>query len=89
MGLVWRVCPPESLLDDAMAVATELAANPIPSLVATKQLMLDSGRAEQALAAHKRELIAYQPLMGGAANREAVAAFSEKREPNFGSIPGL
>ncbi|MEL7208436.1 MAG: hypothetical protein AAGK32_09445, partial [Actinomycetota bacterium] len=70
-------------------VAAEIAANPIPSLVATKQLMLDAGRAEQALAAHRRELIAYRPLMGGPANREAVAAFLDKREPDFGAIPGL
>ena len=89
MGLAWKVCAPESLMSDSMAVASELAANPIPSLVATKQLMLDAGRAEQALAAHKRELIAYRPLTGGPANSEAVAAFIEKREPDFGSIQGI
>jgi len=27
--------------------------------------------------------------MGGQANREAFAAINEKREPDFGSIPGL
>lgn len=89
MGLAWKVCSPDALLGEAMTAAQELAANPIPSLVATKQLMLDAGRAEQAIAAHKRELIAYVPLMGGPANREAFAAFNEKREPDFGSIPGL
>ena len=89
MGLAWRICEPESLLDDALVVAQELAANPIPSLVATKQLMLDSGRAEQALAAHQRELVAYKPLMGGPANREAVAAFMEKRDPDFTAIDGI
>jgi len=89
MGLAWKVCSPDALLGEAMTAAQELAANPIPSLVATKQLMLDAGRAEQAIDAHKRELIAYVPLMGGPANREAFAAFNEKREPDFGSIPGL
>ena len=89
MGLAWKVCSPDALLGEAMTAAQELAANPIPSLVATKQLMLDAGRTEQAIAAHKRELIAYVPLMGGPANREAFAAFNEKREPDFGSIPGL
>lgn len=89
MGLAWRVCAPDELMNEAMGVASELAANPIPSLVATKQLMLDSGRAEQALAAHQRELIAYKPLMGGPANREAVAAFSEKRDPDFEGIDGI
>ncbi len=88
-GLVWKVCEPAELMGETMAVAAEMAANPIPSLIATKQLMLDAGRTEAALAAHKRELIAYGPLMGGPANREAVAAFIDKREPDFSSIPGL
>ena len=88
-GFVWEVCEPGDLMEETMAVAAEIAANPIPSLVATKQLMLDAGRAEAALAAHKRELIAYGPLMGGPANREAVAAFVDKREPDFTAIPGL
>ncbi|MCP5029642.1 MAG: enoyl-CoA hydratase/isomerase family protein, partial [Actinomycetia bacterium] len=90
MGLVWKVCDGnEELMAETMAVATEIAANPIPSLVATKQLMLDAGRAEQALAAHRREMIAYRPLVGAPANEEAVAAFKEKRDPDFASIPGL
>lgn len=88
-GLAWKVCAPDSLIDDTMAVAAEIAANPIPSLVATKQLMLDAGRADAAIAAHRRELDAYRPLMGGPANREAVAAFLDKREPDFSSIAGL
>lgn len=89
MGLAWKVCGPDELISETMAVASEIAGNPIPSLVATKQLMLDAGRAESALAAHKRELVAYRPLMGGPANSEAVQAFLEKRDPDFSSIPGL
>lgn len=88
-GLVWQVCEPAELIPETMAVANEIAANPIPSLIATKQLMLDAGRAEQALAAHRRELGAYATLMGGPANREAVAAFAEKRDPDFTPIAGL
>ncbi|MFT7648176.1 MAG: enoyl-CoA hydratase/carnithine racemase [Candidatus Poriferisodalaceae bacterium] len=89
MGMAWKVCEPDSLMNDTMAVAEEIAANPIPSLVATKQLMLDAGRAEAALAAHHREMAAYQPLVGAPANAEAVAAFLAKREPDFASIPGI
>ncbi len=89
MGFVWKVCEPADLMAATMAVATEIAANPIPSLVATKELMAAAGRREQALAAHERELRAFDDLIGAPANVEAVAAFLEKREPNFTSIPGL
>jgi enoyl-CoA hydratase/carnithine racemase len=89
MGLVWRVCEPGQLMDEAYEVATEIAANPIPSLVATKELMLASGREAEAIAAHARESAAYAHLMGAPANAEAVKAFIEKREPDFGKIPGL
>lgn len=90
MGFIWRVCTPEALLAETLTVANEIAANPIPSLIATKQLMLDStGRRDDAIAAHRSELRAYGPLIGSPANQEAVAAFLEKREPDFSSIPGL
>ncbi|HJL98475.1 MAG: enoyl-CoA hydratase-related protein [Acidimicrobiales bacterium] len=89
MGLVWKVCEPESLMSEAVAVADELAANPIPSLVATKELLMGAGRPDEAWAAHKREVSAYATLLGAPANTEAVAAFVEKRDPNFSSIPGI
>jgi enoyl-CoA hydratase/carnithine racemase len=87
-GLVWKVYPGSELLQQTMAVATEIAANPIPSLIATKELMLAGGRLELAKQAHSREVEAYKHLVGAAANQEAVAAFLEKREPNFTKIPG-
>ena len=54
-GLIWRVCPSESLLDETLAVAAEIAALPLSSLVATKQLLLDA-RADAVKAAHQREV---------------------------------
>lgn len=89
MGLVWRVTKPDTLLDETYTVAKEIAANPIPSLVATKKLMLRAGHAVETMAAHERESAAFGVLQGGPANTEAVQAFLEKREPNFGKIPGL
>ena len=89
MGLVWRVTEPDELMNDTYAVAVELAANPIPSLIATKELLLASGHSEEAMAAHERENAAYAGLLGAPANAEAIKAFQEKREPDFGNIPGL
>ena len=89
LGLVWRVIPAPALMDETLAVGHELAANPIPSLVATKRLMLDGGRPARALAAHEREMQIYAELLGAPANREAVRAFAEKRTPDFSAIPGV
>ncbi len=89
MGLVWRVCEPDRLMSEAYAVAGELAANPIPSLVATKKLMLAAGKTRETIAAHEREGEAFKSLLGAPANAEAVKAFFEKREPEFEKIPGL
>ena len=89
MGLVWRGCEPDQLMDETYEVARELAANPIPSLVATKELMLASGRSMEAMAAHERENTAYASLLGAPANEEAVKAFLDKREADFEKIPGL
>ena len=89
MGLAWRVEADEEVLAKSIEVAQELANNPIPSLIATKELMMNSGRSDASWAAHSRENHAYADLMGGPANREAFQAFSEKREPDFSKISGI
>ncbi|MFT4730174.1 MAG: hypothetical protein ACI9UN_004697, partial [Granulosicoccus sp.] len=67
---------------EALAVAGEMAAMPIPSLMGTKQLLLAS-RADAVRAARTREDATFDTLRGGPANLEAVAAFQEKRDPDF------
>lgn len=85
-GLVWRICEPESLLDETMALAREIAAMPVTSLVATKTLLLEA-RLEAVRAARGREDARFMRLVGSPANREALAAFSERREPDFTRLP--
>ena len=87
MGIAWRLSPPEQVVTDAQAAAAHIAKWPIPSLVATKSAML-AGRADRVRLARKTEDAAFMKLMGTAANIEAVAAFLEKRDPDFTAIDG-
>lgn len=85
MGLVWRLCEPDDLLPEARRHAEVLASKPVSSLVAVKRTMTAPLRAgiEEA---RQRENAAFAELMGGPANLEALAAFSEGREPDFSSL---
>ncbi len=86
IGLAWKACAPEDLLDEALAVAHKIAAMPVTSLVATKRLMLDA-RLDAVRAARRREGPTFAGLVGGPANSEAMRAFREKREPDFTRLP--
>lgn len=84
-GLASRCCAPEALLDDAMSLAREIARMPVASLVGTKQLLLDA-RLDAVRAAREREVRTFAELLGGPANREALAAFRDKRDPDFSRL---
>jgi len=43
-GLAVRQCRPETLLDETLELATRIASKSLPSLVATKRLLLDAER---------------------------------------------
>ena len=86
VGLVWKLCAPDELLASARRHAEVLAAKPIPSLCAVKHTMVEPQR-RAIRAARDRENAWFEELMGGPANREALAAFAEGREPDFGSLP--
>jgi hypothetical protein len=62
-----------------------LASKPIDSLVESKRTIVEPLRAELA-AARERENAAFVRLMGTPANIEALAAFAERREPDFAAI---
>ncbi len=85
MGLVWRLCEPDDLLDEARRHAEVLAARPVSSLMAVKRTMTEPLKAEIA-AARERENAAFAELMGGPANLEALAAFAEGREADFSGL---
>ncbi len=88
-GYVWRVCARDQLMRETMALADQIACQPIDSLIATKELLLANGRTQIAAAAHEREMQVYRRLVGSPVNREAIAAFLEKRAPRFVDLPGF
>jgi enoyl-CoA hydratase/carnithine racemase len=79
MGMVWKVCEPGDLLDEARKHAEILAARSIPSLIAVKQSIVEPIRPDIA-AATERENAHFAELMGGQANAAALADFTAKRD---------
>jgi enoyl-CoA hydratase/carnithine racemase len=68
-----------------MDKALEIAAMPLVSLVTTKRLML-AHRKDGFEQARTAEDEAFAVLIGAPANSEAIAAFMEKRDPDFSSL---
>jgi enoyl-CoA hydratase/carnithine racemase len=83
IGLVSRVVAPALLIDEALALASRIAANPAQVVRWTKQLL------QQARTSTLDEALCSAGQFQGLAHhtadhREAVAAFFEKRTPVFG-----
>lgn len=82
MGLAWKVCPGDQLMEATMEHARILAEKPISSLIETKRTIV-AGIQDDLNAARDRENEAFGRLLDGPANREAITAFIEKRDPDF------
>lgn len=61
-GLALRTCPPGTVVDETLAVAAEIAAHPLASLVATKALIAE-GEREAVARARQREDDAFAELL--------------------------
>ncbi|MFT4201037.1 enoyl-CoA hydratase/isomerase family protein [Gordonia sp. (in: high G+C Gram-positive bacteria)] len=77
MGLVFAVCEPDDLMDEARRHADVLAAKPLASLMAVKETMVRP-IAEQVRAAKEAEAAWFMKLMGGNDNARALAEFTKK-----------
>ncbi len=84
-GLALEVIPEENFMESVMIRADKLAALPLVSLKQTKELIVGPQR-EAMKAAVERENVGLANLGGGPANREALTAFMEKRDPNFSNL---
>jgi enoyl-CoA hydratase/carnithine racemase len=84
-GLAWKVCDPDTLIDETMAAARVLADKPLASLLECKRTITAATRGPIA-EARERENEAFRRLMGRPANIEALTALAERRTPDFVAI---
>jgi len=82
-GLVSRVVPHDRLLDETMALAGEIAANPTDAVWAAKQLLHRNMVELDKDAVVRREGAAITKQYESAGHKEAIRAFIEKRQPRF------
>ena len=82
-GLVDRLCAPDELLPQAMALASEIAQNPDPQLRMIKELLTRNGSATDLGAIQRLETDMLIRCWKSPEHHEAVQAFLEKRPPRF------
>ena len=79
-GIATSVVPPEQIHDEARRLAEQLLARPARSLAETKALMRDV----PALLEHtRREIEVFAARLRSPEAAEALAAFTQKRRPDF------
>lgn len=83
LGLVDRVTSADKLLDVAHQVARGMGENPQASLRAVKTLITENAAEGDLNLVQQREMTALQVAYASAEHKEAIAAFMEKREPDF------
>jgi len=83
MGLVSAVTEPDDLLPTAIAKAGEIANNPTRAVMMIKELLRKNPMEDDLDAVMEREGLRDQIARRLPDHAEAVAAFLEKREPNF------
>lgn len=86
-GLAVRCVPHEALMEEALATARKLAGGPTQALALTRQLL--NNAFHQTFDSYLEEEAATQAIaFGGREFDEGVAAFQEKRRPDFRKVRG-
>ena len=82
-GFVNRVCSAETLLDDAVALAREIADNPDWHLAKVKRLIHENYMEKDLALVLRRESETLRAARFTDEHKEALTAFRERREPKF------
>jgi 2-(1,2-epoxy-1,2-dihydrophenyl)acetyl-CoA isomerase len=83
IGLVDEVVDPDKLLETARATAREMGENPQAALRMVKALLTQNVSEGDTDLVQKREIEALNQCYASAEHKEAIAAFLEKRAPDF------
>lgn len=86
VGLVDRLCKPESLLEDAKALGREMAQNPARQLRMIRKMIRDHGPESDITSVQKREGELLDECRASPEHAEAVDAFINKRSPDFAKV---
>ncbi|HXN61813.1 MAG TPA: enoyl-CoA hydratase-related protein [Acidimicrobiales bacterium] len=78
LGLALQVCPPGTVLDETVTLATRIAAHPRSAIRAITSLMR-AARRDAVAEANRREQGAFADLLSGAAQAGTLAEFAAKR----------
>src|SRR5262249_46382336 len=82
-GLADRLATPDDLMSQALAVASDIAANPDPQLRMIKQLLSRNDSETDLGAVQRLESEMLRECWKSPEHKEAVTAFLEKRPPRF------
>jgi 2-(1,2-epoxy-1,2-dihydrophenyl)acetyl-CoA isomerase len=81
--LIDRVVPHATLLDEAMALAEEIAANPSDAVWGAKRMLHENATEQNLRNVVNREVHMIREMRRLPDHAEAVSAFMEKRQPKF------
>jgi enoyl-CoA hydratase len=82
MGLVQKVFPPETLMEEVMKMARKIASNGSKAIIKAKEI-IRKGREVPFPEGSKMEMEAFAKLFDYPSTKEGMKAFLEKRKPNW------
>ncbi|MFN8559329.1 MAG: enoyl-CoA hydratase-related protein [Dehalococcoidia bacterium] len=86
IGLVNKVVPHDRLMDEALALAEEIAFNPTEQVLWSKQLLYANAANDNLRSVVLAEEEIFDKALGAETFKEAARAFVEKRQPNFHAV---